>query len=228
MNLITSIKNLNKHEKILWLMSLLSILVSSLLSSQRDGLTIAASLLGATALIFVAKGDAVGQLLTILFAVLYAVISFQFRYYGEMITYLGMTAPSAFFAMMTWLKNPYSEREVKIAKMTGLKWLILLTAAAATTTGMGFVLYFFHTANLTFSTISVTTSFLASLLTVLRSPYYAAAYAANDIVLITLWVLAAMENTAYFPMIVCFVIFLVNDLYGFHNWRKMQVRQNHG
>lgn len=124
MNMIKSIKNMTKTEKIIWITSLTVIIVSSFLSTEIDVLTVIASLVGATALIFVGKGDAIGQLLTIL-----------------------------------------------------------------------------------------------------RSPFCAVAYAANDVILITLWVLATMENTSYFPMVICFVIFLINDLYGFYNWRRMKVWQ---
>ena len=60
---------------------------------------------------------------------------------------------------------------------------------------------------------------------VFRSPFYAVAYAANDIVLIILWVLASLENISYLPMVMCFAMFLLNDMYGFINWRKMSVRQ---
>lgn len=225
MNMIKSIKNMTKTEKIIWITSLAVIIVSSFLSTEIDVLTVVVSLVGATALIFVGKGDAVGQLLTILFAVLYAIISFGFHYYGEMITYLGMTAPSALWAMIVWLKNPYSERQVKVGKMTARKWVFLVATAIVITLLMGKVLEYFHTANLFFSTISVTTSYLASMLTILRSPFYAVAYAANDVILIILWVLATVENTSYFPMVVCFVIFLINNLYGFYNWRRMRVRQ---
>jgi hypothetical protein len=59
----------------------------------------------------------------------------------------------------------------------------------------------------------------------MRNPYYAVAYGANDIVLIVLWILATVENPAYFPMIFCFVMFLVNDAYGFINWQRMKKRQ---
>lgn len=82
-----------------------------------------------------------------------------------------------------------------------------------------------NTARLPISTLSVTTSFLAAYLTYLRSPYYAMAYAANDVVLIALWVLAAMGDMSCLPMVFCFVMFLMNDLYGFWNWQKMRARQ---
>ena len=71
----------------------------------------------------------------------------------------------------------------------------------------------------------MTTSFLAVYLTFRRSPGYALGYAANDVVLIVLWVLAALADPAYVSVAVCFAAFLVNDLYGFFSWRKMECRQ---
>ena len=75
------------------------------------------------------------------------------------------------------------------------------------------------------STLSVTTSFVAVYLTFRRSPYFALAYAANDIVLIVLWVLASISDVRYVSVIVCFIAFLVNDIYGFINWHRMKIRQ---
>ena len=60
-----------------------------------------------------------------------------------------------------------------------------------------FFLEYFNTANIVPSTVSVTTSFLAVYLTFRRSPYFALAYAANDIVLIVLWVLASICDARY-------------------------------
>lgn len=69
------------------------------------------------------------------------------------------------------------------------------------------------------------TSFLAVYLTFRRSPYFALAYAANDVVLIILWTLAAREDISYLSVIICFVLFLVNDLYGYVSWKRMEKRQ---
>ena len=226
MNPVKSIKNLSRSEKYRWIISFLTIILSSCLFGEIEILTLIASVIGATALIFVGKGDAIGQLLTIIFALIYAIISYRFHYYGEMITYVGMTAPSALWAMIVWIKNSYSPREVRVGKMTKVKWSLLIFSAAIVTWIMWRVLAYFNTANLLFSTISVATSYLASMLTVLRSPYYAVCYAANDIVLIVLWVLATIIDIGYLPMVICFMIFLVNDLYGFANWKRMKNRQN--
>ena len=71
----------------------------------------------------------------------------------------------------------------------------------------------------------VTTSFLAVYLTFRRSPYFALAYAANDIVLIILWILASLYDIRYVSVVVCFIAFFANDIYGFVSWRKMKTRQ---
>ena len=218
--------SLTRFEWMLWLLSLAMVAGTALLFQPVDALSLLASLIGVTALIFVAKGHALGQLLTIVFAVFYGVISWGFRYYGEAFTYLGMTAPMALLALITWLRNPYKgSAEVKVARLRGRQWALLLLLTALVTTAFYFILRALGNAALAVSTLSVTTSFLASYLTALRSPYYALAYAANDLVLIVLWVIAALAEPSSIPMAVCFVMFFLNDMYGFINWRRMEKRQ---
>ena len=97
--------------------------------------------------------------------------------------------------------------------------------AALVTAAFYFILAAFDTANLLFSTLSVTTSFVASYLTAMRSPYYALCYAMNDLVLIVLWVISAFADPAGWAMVACFAMFFLNDMYGFVNWRRMEKRQ---
>ncbi len=219
-------KKLTKFEWGLWAVSASVVLFSFLLPKEKDVWSLIASLIGVTALIFVAKGMVLGQLLCVAFAVFYGVVSWSQRYYGEMITYLGMSAPMAISATVSWLKNPYKDGgEVAVRKITPLEWLILSLLATVVTVGFYFILKALNTANLPVSTLSVATSFFAAALVFLRSPYYAIAYAANDGVLIALWIFATLSDISYLPMTLCFVMFLCNDLYAFFNWRRMEKRQ---
>ena len=220
-------KELDLFEKILWCSSLAVIIISFVIGGESNYLTLAASLIGATALIFVAKGNVFGQIMTVVFALFYAVISFEQSYFGEMITYLFMTSPMAIWAAVEWIKNPYEKgrSEVKVAKLTKKKIVIMLVTCAAVTLLFYYILKALDTQSLVFSTVSVTTSFLACALTLLRSPYYALGYSANDMVLIILWIIATVKDIAYLPMVICFAVFFVNDLYGFYNWKRMQKRQ---
>ena len=220
-------KYFTKTELTLWLCSAAVIVISFLIQGGSGAVSLITSLIGVTSLLFVAKGNPIGQALGIVFALLYGAISYTFAYYGEMITYLGMTMPMAVLSLISWLRHPYngSHAEVEIGSISkreqGFMWIL----AAAVTFVFYFILKYFNTANIIPSMVSVTTSFLAVYLTFRRSPYYAVAYAANDIVLIVLWILAAMKDISYTSVVMCFAAFLANDIYGFINWRRMGRRQ---
>lgn len=220
----------SKGERLLWGISVTLILAAFFIFDRGNYLTLAASLIGVTSLIFSAKGNPAGQFLMIIFSVLYGIISFSFAYYGEMITYLGMTGPMAVFALVSWIRNPYNgnRSEVKVNRLKAGEIIFMVILTAVVTLVFYFILAAFHTANLILSTASVTTSFAAVYLSFRRSAFFAAAYAANDVVLIILWVLATFSNVSYLSVIICFVVFLVNDIYGFINWSKMQKRQGMG
>ncbi len=216
-----------KSEIALWSVSVLLIITSFAVFDRENSLTLAASLIGVTSLIFNAKGNPFGQLLMVIFSILYGIISYSFSYYGEMITYLGMTGPMALFALISWIKNPYkgnkSEVEVNHLKKKEIFFMLILTAAV--TAVFYYILKYFNTANLFFSTVSVTTSFMAVYLTFRRSAYFAVAYSVNDIILIILWSLAAKTDISYLSVIICFALFLFNDIYGFISWKRMSERQ---
>lgn len=218
----------SKGELLLWILSAVTITISFLLFDRTNYLTLIASLIGVTSLIFNAKGNPFGQLLMVIFSVLYGIISYSFSYYGEMITYMGMTGPMAFFALVSWLRNPYKGKksQVKVNSINRKEaWFTVLLTAAVTAV-FYFILKYFETANLFFSTVSVTTSFAAVYLTFRRSPYFAMIYALNDIVLIILWVYASLSDITYLSVVICFLMFLVNDIYGFVSWLKMEKKQN--
>lgn len=217
----------SKFEILLWGSSLLLICISFIIFDRSNYLSLIASIIGITSLIFSAKGNPIGQMLMIIFSLLYGIISYSFSYYGEMITYLGMTLPMAIMALISWLKNPYKGKksEVKINSLDKKEYIFMSGLTLFVTIIFYFILENFHTTNIIPSTISVTTSFIAVYLTFRRSPYFALAYATNDIVLIILWVLASIENYTYIPVVFCFITFLFNDLYGFINWQKMKEKQ---
>ena len=226
--LIKSFREFTKLDILRWTGSVTALIISFAASGGGDALTLIASLIGVTSLIFIAKGNVIGQFLMILFAVIYSIISFTFHYYGEMVTYMCMTAPSALITAIAWIKNPYSETQVAVGEVRWRGWLALVSATVAITIIFYFILAALDTPNLFFSTISVTTSFLAAGLMFLRSQYYATGYMANDLILVILWILASLEDISYLPMVVNFAIFFINDLYGYISWSRMKKVQSAG
>ena len=219
-------RSLTRFERFLWATSLLVTTGSFLVSG--DLITYISSLIGVTSLIFIAKGHVAGQILAMVFSLFYGIISFYLRYYGEVLTYLCMNAPIALMTIIAWIRHPYQDSdEVSVSRVSRKQlWCVALLSAVVTVV-FYFLLDALGNANLAVSTVSVTTSFVAASLMFLRSPFYALAYAANDVVLIVLWTLAAVKDLSYLPMVFCFVMFLANDIYAFYNWKRMQNRQEH-
>lgn len=221
------LKTLTKKEWMLWGISLTVVIISNMMTSDFDILTLLAAMIGVTSLIFAAKGNVWAQILMVVFSILYGIISYRFQYWGEMITYLGMTMPMAIWSTITWIRNPSKENGNEV-EIRILKWkhVVGIGVSCVIVTGIFYyILSALDTPNLTLSTISIVTSFLAASLTMLRSSYYAVGYAANDIVLIMMWILASLENPGYIPVAVNFIIFFLNDMYGFVSWKKREVQQ---
>ncbi len=223
------IKNyFTKSELLLWSCSTAIIIISFAIFDRENYSTLIASIIGVTSLIFCAKGNPLGQVLMVGFSLFYGIISYKFTYYGEMITYLGITMPMAVLALISWLRNPYkgNKSEVAVNSLKKSEYAFALLLTAVVTGIFYFILDWLHTANMLFSTLSVATSFVAVYFTFRRSPYYAIGYALNDIVLIIMWIMASQQDKSGISVAICFGAFLVNDIYGFISWRRMGERQN--
>ncbi len=219
-------KILTRFELGLWISSCIVVILSSVFSESFNIVSLLSSLVGVTSLIFLARGHILGQALMIAFSILYSIVSYSQGYYGEMMTYLGMTTPMAVFCIISWLRNPYGKTgEVRVSVLTPRKLTAALLLTLAVTVSFYFILGLLNTENLIVSTFSVATSFFAASLTFLRSPYFPLGYALNDVVIITLWIIAAIKDPSAYSVAACFIAFLVNDLYGFISWRRMKARQ---
>lgn len=232
MKIDNPIKKLTKFEWALWLISIAAVGISaavsfSLFPDTIDWLTLAASLIGVTSLVFLSKADVWGQILSIAFNVTYALAALNNRFFGETIIYFCLHLPIAVFTLTVWLRNRFKKEDtvIKIAKTSPVKTIIVCFIGAAVTVGAIFLLRYLDTDSLALSTVSVFTSFVALSLMVLRSPYYALVYAANDVVLIILWTISAVASPANAVMVACFIAYLANDLYALYNWRRIRRAQ---
>lgn len=229
--IVKTIKSFSLGEILLLAGSLIAEAVLFAFLPEKNWLSFSASLLGILTIIFMAKGNVLGHCLSIGFSVLYSMVSFREGYYGEMIAYLGINIPICLVAIILWIRNPSASgnNEVKIKK-TGWKDLfIVLGLATPVAAAAFFLLYFLGTSNLVLNAASLYSCIIADLLTWRRSKYYAVAFCVNDAIIIAMWTIASLSNFSNIVMVGCFVIFLVNDLYGFIDWQrreKIQTERN--
>lgn len=217
---------LTVFEWVLWITSITVTTVLYFIYPADDALSLVAALFGFTCLIFIAKGAILGQLLCVIFATLYGIVSLRVGYYGEMLTYILMSAPVAVMAIISWAKHPFKEtNQVAVRDLRRRDIPYVLIACVLVTTLFHFVLRWLGCANLAVSTVSVATSFFAASLAFLRCPWFSLGYIANDTVLIVLWSLMLPHDRAALSMIACFSLFLLHDLYGLISWQHMKLRQ---
>ena len=97
--------SLNKFDIILYFSGIICPILGFIIFKNTEYLNLINTIFGLTALLFVAKGNPFGQFLIIIFSVLYGIISYSYQYYGELITYVCLTGPSAIISLISWLKN---------------------------------------------------------------------------------------------------------------------------
>lgn len=219
--------NFTKRDWTLWAFSLAVVTISNVFNPRFDLITFIATIVGATALIFAAKGHVISPILLTVFCALYGIVSIRFHYWGELITFVGMCIPLNVMSTISWFRNPSEVAgEVQINRLTKKQKICSGILTVVVTIAFYFILSALNTPNIFFSTMSIATSFAAAAMTILRSSYYAFWYIWNDIVCMTLWILASIKDPVYIPMVVNFGIFFINDIYGFYSWKKREKAMN--
>lgn len=217
------------HFEILFLFcSLIVITLCFILGTDRNVFSLVVSLIGVISVLTVAKGLVIAPMINIVYNIIYAILSITQQYYGEAIIYIFLMIPISVMSIVEWLKNKSKDDEnvVEINKIHGIEYMWLSVVTLIATIGFYFLLKFLNTNELVISTISLISSLVASYLMLRRCSYYALGFMANDIILIILWGLVVKNNSiAYLPTVITFVVFLINDIYGFINWKKIEKKQ---
>lgn len=169
-----------------------------------------------------AKGHVIGQIVGILLAILYSIMSYNNKYYGEVIIYLLVILPLYISGTYTWLKNRNKKSEkVKQNTLKKKEWYILLIVNLILFIGLYFLLKYFNTNNLLVSTISMNINLTATYLLVRRSRYSFLFYLINAFILLILWGLPVLDgNIILLPMAFDAILLLINNIYGLHSWSK--------
>lgn len=185
-------------------------------------LTILTSLTGVICVLLQAKGKIVSQLVGILEAILYSILSYQNHYYGEIIIYGLVVFPMYIYGVISWVTHKNEETDtVKPNQISQKEWGALSFASVMGFVGLYYMLKYFNTSQLLISSLSMVTSLVATYLITRRSKYSFLFYIGNDIILILLWGIPIVHGDFYLlPILVENCILLINDSYGLKNWNE--------
>ena len=95
----------NLFEILLLSISLAATATIFFLGKEKNPWSLLSSVFGIVCVIFTAKGNPVAQYLSIVFAVFYSVVSYQSRYYGEMLIYLFLMIPIHVACIVSWIRH---------------------------------------------------------------------------------------------------------------------------
>lgn len=222
-------KDWNLFEISFLTLSLFIILICYLLNHDKNMLSLIVSLLGIFTVICGAKGLIIAPFINIIYNVLYIFISFSQNFYGEVLIYIFLMIPLNIITIISWLKNRSNENKniVKVNKISKKEYSILIIVTIGILFSFYLLLKSLNTSALIISTFSLADSLIASYLLFRRSSNYAIAFIINDIILILLW-LTTLTNgkIIHLPIVITFMIFLINDIYGLIIWKKREKLQS--
>ena len=216
-------KDWTNFEKVLLFGSIIIVgLVGILFKS--DLLTISCSIVGIITALLLAKGKNLGQVFGLLITILYSIVSFKNKYYGEVLIYALLMLPMYIIGIITWINHKNEKtNSVEINTINKKEWIIVSIVFVGVFICIYCLLKAFNTNELVVSTISVLASLFAVYLQIRRSKYSFSFYMVNDIILMFLWGMPVVRGSyILFPMLLNPTINLINDAYGFYNWKKTE------
>ena len=219
-------KDWTVFEKILLIGSILIVSFTGIIFKS-DLLTTICSIVGIITALLLAKGKSLGQVFGLLIVILYSIVSFNNKFYGEVIIYLLIMLPMYIMGIISWIKHQNKEtNSVEINKIAKKEWIIVALVSILCFIGIYLTLNIFNTNQLFISSLSVLDSLFAIYLQIRRSKYSFYFYVINDLVLILLWGIPCVAGSVVLiPMLMNPIINLINDIYGIINWRKLEKTQ---
>lgn len=215
-----------KFEITLLVISLISVGITGIICNS-SLLTIICSIAGILCALTQAKGKVISQFIGLLIVVLYSILSFQNKFYGEVIIYVFIMFPLFISGIISWIKNLNKETNtVNENKLHKKEWILLTIISIVLFVLLYYLLKYFNTSQLLVSTLSLVTSLFATYLVSRRSKYGFLFYIGNDIILFILWGGQVVKgNFALIPILVNPIINFINDSYAWKSWNKREKRE---
>lgn len=216
----------NKFEKSFLICGLLTSIISSIIFNGTVIDTLYTSLYLITALLM-SKGKVECYFVGFVSVFFCGIVSYNQGYYGELIITAFLTFPIMIIGIISWLRHQDKEEDtVIISSLSKKEITIALLSQLVLFWIYYFILKAFNTDLLVISTMSVVTSVLASYFEARRSELSLFCYIANDLVIITLWLIPIISGQIeLISVLVGPILLLINDIYGSYNWRRLKKQQ---
>jgi nicotinamide mononucleotide transporter len=200
-----------------------TLLILSLSLYWGDGLIgVTASLTGIWCVILVAKGKISNYYVGIVNILTYAWVAYSWKFYGEVMLNLMFFLPMQFVGILLWRKHMNSKvKEVKTKIMTQKQRFTWFVIAFVTILFYGQWLASLGGNMPYFDSVSTILSIIAMILMVMRYVEQWVLWIGVNVASICLWIYALSNGGTDISVLIMWVAYLVNSVYGLYNWNKL-------
>lgn len=205
-----------------WLLLFIAMQIGIYIYNPDSILGIVSGIAGIICNVFVSKGKISNYFFGLIFAYTYFYISLGANFLGEMNTTLYVYIPAQFIGYFLWKANMQKEQNsaAVIAKALTVKgWIGLLAFLIIGTLLFVELLNYYGGSSTGLDGLSTIIVIAAQVLMVLRYREQWLLWIVLNIISIALWA----ENTSMYVM---YSAYLLNSLYGYYNWSKLQKTNN--
>ncbi|MBI9053861.1 MAG: nicotinamide mononucleotide transporter [Bacteroidales bacterium] len=211
------------YEK-LWLVISTILIVSLSIYWKDSPIGIIASLAGIWNVVLVAKGKILNYFFGIIAVTTYAFVAYTQKYFGEVMLNMFYFFPMQFIGFYIWRKRTSDKKteDIKVVYMTNKQRLFWLCITAVATITYAYILKRLG-GNLPFlDSASTVMSVIAMILMVFVFVEQWILWILVDIVSIFLWAIAMKNGGTDIAVLIMWIAFLVNAIYGLFNWIKLE------
>lgn len=218
-----------------WLLLFLAIQIGIFIIQPDSWIATIAAITGILCVVFVGKGKISNYFFGLISVSLYAYISYTFKLYGEMMLNLLVYVPVQFIGFYFWRKNMTNKNTVNtagasevIAKALNAKqWGILAIVTVIGTFSYIELLKYLGSALAVLDGATVVISIVAQVLMIMRYREQWALWIIVNIMTISLWAVMYFQNgETSTPLLVMYMMYLCNSIYGYYNWIQLEKRHH--
>lgn len=220
------LKGWNKFE-LAWLSIAITIIVILGFLWDDTMLGMISSIAGILCVVLVAKGKIANYYFGIIQCSTYAYIAYTYGLYGEAMLNALFFLPIQFIGLYMWNKNKKSETDVVngediyIKKLTLEQWLILIPVIIITSFIYMNLLIIINAQQVRLDSIAVILSIVAQFLMIYRYAEQWIMWIIVNVLTIILWLITLITSGNDWTILVMWVAFLINSIYGYMNWIKI-------
>jgi len=221
-------KDWNTFEK-LWL-GVFTLINIYLFFAWHDTLIgLVASLTGMLCVVLTAKGKISSFYVGLINILTYSYVAYGSKYYGDVMLNMLYFLPMTFVGIYYWKKNTKKEKEGEKLLINHLSWknkFIWLVISLIIVVDYGFLLNWLGGTLPFVDSVTTVFSIVATIMLTKRLTDQWMYWILVDIWSIVMWAFIFLRDGNEVSMLVMWSAFLVNAVYGYYNWRKMEREQN--